>query len=871
MTVAPASASARANSRWLRGKNGSMKTTFMPGIVAAGDRLRSAAAGDDIALGGYVLSMMVAGFVAPYLLDTTTRFVDAAASLPDVRLALITCEPADRLPPELRHILAGHWRIDDPLDPGQIADAAAGLGQQFGRPLERLLAVLEQLQVPLGQVREHLGIAGMHAATARNFRDKAQMKTALRAAGVAGAPHRLAGSASAAVGFAPEVGVPRGGKPPARAGAKSPVRRNDPDDLKAWLDMAPPAPDRPALIEEFLTGEEGSYDSVMVDGQIVWDSVSDYLPTPLEVLRNPWMQWTVLLPRTIGPEYDGIRTAAPLALRALGLQVRADPYGVVPPAGRLGRGFRGRGPAGGRPDHRDAVLRARLRSLPRVGAADDRRQLLAAGTPLGCRRHRLPARAGRGPGPGGARPGCAAARGEVAGRRVAAAAAWPAVLGQLRGRRLRDRAAPGHRRGRQRAAAAGHHGARRAGLTAMNVLMISPGYPAEMAFFTRGLARAGVSVIGLGDQQPQALPEPARDALVHYIQAGSLAAEDAVAATVRELARQVRIDRVECLWEPYMILAARLREELGLPGLTAAQTVPFRDKEQMKQLLDVAGLRTPRHVAAQTVAGVWAAADHVGFPLIVKPVDGAGSADTYRADTPADLDAILPMVRHVPRVSVEEFIDGEEFTYDTICAGGRVLFENICQYHPRPLLTKMHEWISPMTVALRDLDAPGLRGGRDLGAAVLQVLGFRDGFTHMEWYRKADGEVVFGEIGARPPGARTVDVMNYATDADLFAAWAEAVTHGRISQSVRKRYNAASIFKRASGAGRITRYEGLDRLLAEYGEHVVALELLPVGAPRRDWRATRIADGMVIVRHPELPEAMQIAQRFAAELRLYAA
>ena len=126
ITVAPASASARANSRWLAGKNGSTKTTFMPGMVAAGDRLRSAAAGDDIGPGGYVLSMMVAGFVAPYLLDTTTRFVDAAAGLPDVRLALITCEPADRLPPELRRSLAAHWRIDDPLDPGQIAGAVRG-------------------------------------------------------------------------------------------------------------------------------------------------------------------------------------------------------------------------------------------------------------------------------------------------------------------------------------------------------------------------------------------------------------------------------------------------------------------------------------------------------------------------------------------------------------------------------------------------------------------------------------------------------------------------------------------------------------------------------------------------------------------------
>jgi len=87
------------------------------------------------------------------------------------------------------------------------------------------------------------------------------------------------------------------------------------------LEVAPPTPDRPALIEEFLTGDEGSYDSVMVDGELVWDSISNYLPTPLEVLRNPWMQWVVLLPRDIsGPEYVPIRTVAPVALRALGLR-----------------------------------------------------------------------------------------------------------------------------------------------------------------------------------------------------------------------------------------------------------------------------------------------------------------------------------------------------------------------------------------------------------------------------------------------------------------------------------------------------------------------------------------------------------------------
>jgi formate-dependent phosphoribosylglycinamide formyltransferase (GAR transformylase) len=263
--------------------------------------------------------MVAVAFVAPYLLETTARFVEAAARLPGVELGLITTEPFERVPSRLRQHAAAHWRVDDALDPGQIAAAVRGLSAQAGK-VERLIGVLEQLQVSLAQVREELGLPGIGVATALRFRDKAHMKTVLAAAGVPCARHRLADSAAAAQSFVGDVGFPVVVKPPAGAGAKSTFRLDDVEDLRVWLDSAPPTPAEPALMEEFLTGDEGSFDSVTVGGRLVWHSVSHYLPTPLEVLRNPWIQWAVLMPRDIsGPEYATLYATASAALAALDL------------------------------------------------------------------------------------------------------------------------------------------------------------------------------------------------------------------------------------------------------------------------------------------------------------------------------------------------------------------------------------------------------------------------------------------------------------------------------------------------------------------------------------------------------------------------
>jgi len=404
----------------------------------------------------------------------------------------------------------------------------------------------------------------------------------------------------------------------------------------------------------------------------------------------------------------------------------------------------------------------------------------------------------------------------------------------------------------------------------MNVLMISPGFPQEQSFFTRGLARQGANVVGLGDQPEGNLPEIARSAIKAYLQVGSFGDEGAVLHQVREFANRFGLHQVECTWEPYMILAAKIRESLGLKGMSLEQTVPFRDKEVMKQKLDAAGIRTPRHASATSEKGIRDAIRQIGYPVCVKPIAGAGSADTYRVNNDQELESVLPALRHVPEVSVEEFIEGDEFTYDTICVNGEIKFFSLSLYRPRPLIQRQEQWVSPQTIVLRDVNAPELQGGCRMGEQVIRALGFRDGFTHMEWFRKPDGEAVFGEIGARPPGASLVDLMNFSNDADMYSGWAEAVLYGRWSQPIQRRYNAGVIFKRAQGEGRIHGMTGLEGIMAQYGQHISVVDLLPIGAQRRNWKQTLRSDGLIIFRHPDFATCCEIGDQIGIRLQMYA-
>jgi hypothetical protein len=227
-------------------------------------------------------------------------------------------------------------------------------------------------------------------------------------------------------------------------------------------------------------------------------------------------------------------------------------------------------------------------------------------------------------------------------------------------------------------------------------------------------------------------------------------------------------------------------------------------------------------------------------------------------------------MRGVGEASCEEYIAGEEFTFDTVCIGGKPAYENVAQYLPKPLEMRSLEWVSPVIITVRDMYQPKLQGGVTLGRKVLRALGMGDGFTHMEWFLTPKGEAVFGEIGCRPGGAHIVDQMNYTSDIDLFREWARVACWGKFEADTPRLYNAGIVFKRAFGEGTVKRIEGLGDWLRMCGDAVVEEKLLRPGTPRRNWKHTLLSDGHVLVRHPSWDEAYRMSFAAATNIRMFA-
>ncbi len=405
----------------------------------------------------------------------------------------------------------------------------------------------------------------------------------------------------------------------------------------------------------------------------------------------------------------------------------------------------------------------------------------------------------------------------------------------------------------------------------MHVLFVEPHFPRNQREFPRALKKAGARVTGIGESPAGALDAELKSWLDGYEQVRSVTDIGALHEAVKRVQAREWVDRIEATVEAHIEPTAKVREACTIPGTTTRTAFLCRDKPAMKDVLRAAGVPCARSIGTSSADEVRAFAQEVGLPLILKPRNAAGAAGTYRAGTPEELEQAIraAQVDRGAAVAVEEFIEGHEGFYDTLCIEGQVVADFVCHYFPNVLEAMRTRWISPQVVLTNRSGDSSYDEVKQMAARVHQALGIGTSATHMEWFFGPKG-LKFSEIGCRPPGVRVWDLYSAANEFDLYYEWANAIVHGRTSARPSRRYAAGMIALRPECDGRITGYEGRERIEQQFGRWILDSHFPPPGTPTQGVEAGYMANAWMRMRHPDYDELRRMLDAVGETVRVRA-
>lgn len=406
----------------------------------------------------------------------------------------------------------------------------------------------------------------------------------------------------------------------------------------------------------------------------------------------------------------------------------------------------------------------------------------------------------------------------------------------------------------------------------MHVVFIEPRFPANQRHFVRALAEVGATISAIGEGSKDSLDDDMRRWLTHYEPVTNVCDEQQVLNAVRFIQRHKHVDRLEATVEAHIMPTAHVREAAGIPGTSSRTAFLCRDKPAMKEVLRAGGVPCAASAPVGSVAEVKAFVEKIGYPIMLKPRDGAGASGATRVDSNAELEQAIRAlgIDKGRSVAIEEFVEGHEAFYDTLTLRGRVVHDFISHYYPNVLEAMRTRWISPQFICTNRIDsAPAYNEVRAMGAKVIELLGIETSATHMEWFVGSKG-LRFSEIGCRPPGVRAWDLYNVANDMDLYREWAMLISHGRPSQRPSRRLSTGIIALRPDRDGRISHYDGLDDVRRQFGEYLIDWHLPPEGHPTQPVEAGYMANAWVRMKHENYDHLRQMLDIVGRTVKVHA-
>lgn len=318
----------------------------------------------------------------------------------------------------------------------------------------------------------------------------------------------------------------------------------------------------------------------------------------------------------------------------------------------------------------------------------------------------------------------------------------------------------------------------------MNFIFISPHFPRTYWNFCDRLKKMGVNVLGIGDAPYDSLDECIKNSLTEYYYAPNMEDYDSMYRAVAFYASKYgRIDWIESNNEYWLEQDARLRTDFNVcTGIKSDSIQYFKSKAEMKKKYELAGIPTARGHRVKEYADTAAFIEEVGYPVIAKPENGVGAADTYTIHSEEDLKHFFE-TKPDEAYLCEEFIFGDICSYDAIAdADGNPLFESMTAWPP-----------SIADIVNKDLDLAYYvhkdmpESLRTMGRNAIKAFGAENRFVHLEFFRLTKPKKNLGEVGdfvalevnMRPAGGYTPDMMNYAHSVDVYQIWAEMVTTGK--------------------------------------------------------------------------------------------